>query len=56
MNLRRLVAVLRLARASWQQRAAEANADGRPCCALTLWHVGQDVAAFEQRLREEPNP
>ena len=54
MTLRRLVAWLRLYRLTLRGRAAKCHADGRPCCALTLWHVGQDMAAFEQRLRKEP--
>jgi hypothetical protein len=44
------VAVLRLYRLTLRQRAAEADADGRPCCALTLWHVGQDVNAAAKFL------
>jgi hypothetical protein len=54
VSLRRLVAVLRLYRLTLQHRAHEAHEEGRACCALVLWHVGQDLSAFEQRLREEP--
>jgi hypothetical protein len=54
VTLRRLVAVLRLYRLTLQHRAHEAHEEGRACCALALWHVGQDLSAFEQRLREEP--
>lgn len=43
--LRLVVALVRLYRLTLRQRAAEAHADGRPCCALTLWHVGQDHTA-----------
>ena len=54
MSLRRLVALLRLYRLTLTHRAATAHDEGRPCCALSLWHVRQDLSAFEQRLREEP--
>jgi hypothetical protein len=53
VSLRRLVALLRLYRLTVAHRAHEANAEGRACCALALWHVGQDLSAAEQRLRQE---
>lgn len=57
--LRLVVGALRAFRLAAHQRAAEAHADGRPCCALVWWHISQDVTAFIRYLiprRKEPTP
>lgn len=46
----RFVAALRLYRLTLRQRAADADADGRPDYALAVWHVLQDVGAFLEYL------
>ena len=48
------VRVLRGYRNTLRQRAAEADAEGRPDYALACWHVLQDVGAFLQFLTRRP--
>ena len=50
LTVRRAVGWLRLYRAATRQRALEANADNRPCCALVWWQVGQDMTAALKHL------
>lgn len=52
--LARFVGLLRLYRAATRQRALEAHADDRPCCALVWWRVGQDVTAAIKYLTHQP--
>lgn len=57
MSPRQFVAWLRLYRLTLRQRAAVAHDDARACCALTLWHVGQDVsAALDYLTRHKETP
>ena len=57
--VRLIVGILRLARLTLSERARAADAAGRPCCALALAMVRNDLSALikyltHQCLREEP--
>ena len=52
--LRLVVGPLRAARLAFRQKAAEADADGRPCCALTWWQAAQYVTALLEFLTSRP--
>lgn len=55
---RLVIAILRLGRRALSRRAREADAQGRPCCALTLAMVRADVSAlidyFTHQCLKEP--
>lgn len=44
--MNRVIAVLRLGRTALSQWARDADADGRPCCALTLARVREHLTAL----------
>lgn len=51
-----LVKILRGFRVALAARAHTARVCGRPCCALTLWGVRDDVTGFLEYLTKHKEP